>query len=147
MYKTSRSETPFDPTIPERPGWEGMYVHWLADRDHAGTATTVFNVTQFPPRRSHELHRHPHAEEFFFVLEGGGLHLTDDQPVELVAGDLVFIPRGEWHGFANHTDAPALAVTVMGGVSHYADAGYEVHPQQPEAIAGTTRGGAPSAPR
>lgn len=49
MFKTSRAQTPFDPTIPERPGWEGMFVHWLADRDHGGTRTTVFNVTEFPP--------------------------------------------------------------------------------------------------
>jgi hypothetical protein len=62
MYKTSRQETPFDPSIPQRPGWEGMHVHWLADRDHGETETTVFNVTEFPPNRWHELHRHPRAE-------------------------------------------------------------------------------------
>ena len=44
------------------------------------------------------------------------------------AGDLVFIPRGEWHGFANPSGEPTLAVTVMGGVSHYEDAGYETMP-------------------
>lgn len=126
MYKTSRAQTPEDPTIPARPGWEGMHVHWLADRDHGGTETTVFNVTQFPPNRSHELHRHPHAEEYFFVLEGSGEHLTDGEPVALTAGDLVFIPKGEWHGFANRSDEPTLVVTVIGGVAHYSDAGYEV---------------------
>jgi quercetin dioxygenase-like cupin family protein len=132
MYKTSRSETPFDATIPQRPGWEGMHVHWLADRAHGATETTVFNVTEFPPNRAHELHRHPDAEEYFFVLEGAGLHLTEGDPVPLEVGDLVFIPRGEWHGFANNTGEPTLAITVMGGVAHYADAGYEVHPEQPE---------------
>jgi hypothetical protein len=39
MYKTSRAQTPFDPFIPQRPGWEGMHVHWLADRDHGSTET------------------------------------------------------------------------------------------------------------
>ena len=95
MHKTSRHETPFDPTIPERPGWEGMHVHWLADRDHGETKTTVFNVTEFPPQRWHELHRHPNAEEFFFLLRGSGLHLTEGEPVRLEPGDLVFIPTGE----------------------------------------------------
>jgi quercetin dioxygenase-like cupin family protein len=128
MFKTSRAETPFDPTIPERPGWEGMFVHWLADRDHGDTKTTVFNVTQFPPNRSHEIHRHVNAEEYFFVLEGSGLHLTRYEPVRLHKGDLVFIPQGEWHGFANDTEEPTLAVTVMGGVAHYSDAGYEILP-------------------
>jgi len=92
----------------------------------------VFNVTEFPPNRWHELHRHASAEEYFFVLAGSGLHLTEGEPVRLEVGDLVFIPKGEWHGFANDTDRPTLAVTVMGGVSHYSDAGYEVHPHQPE---------------
>jgi mannose-6-phosphate isomerase-like protein (cupin superfamily) len=96
MYKTSRRETPFDPTVPARPGWEGMHVHWLADR-----------------------------------LEGSGLHLTDAEPVRLEIGDLVFIPKGERHGFANDTDEPKLLVTVMGGVAHYTEAGYEIHPHQP----------------
>jgi quercetin dioxygenase-like cupin family protein len=133
MYKTSRRETPFDPSIPQKPGWEGMQVHWLADRDHGRTETTVFNVTEFPPNRWHELHRHPGAEEYFYVLEGSGLHLTDGEPIRLVEGDVVFVPRNEWHGFANDTDEPALAITVLGGVAHYSDAGYEVHPQQPAA--------------
>lgn len=131
MYKTSRQETPFDPTIPARPGWEGMFVHWLADRDQGGTETTVFNVTEFPPNRSHELHRHPTAEEYFFVLEGAGVHLTEGEPVPVGVGDLVFIPKGEWHGFANNTDRSTMVVTVIGGVAHYSDAGYEVHPAQP----------------
>jgi quercetin dioxygenase-like cupin family protein len=134
MYKTSRAETPYDPTIPQRPGWEGMFVHWLADRDHGSTKTTVFNVTEFPPMRSHELHRHAEAEEYFFVLEGGGLHLTEGGPVVLERGDLVFIPKGEWHGFANDRDTPTLAVTVMGGVAHYSEAGYEIHPMQPDVL-------------
>jgi quercetin dioxygenase-like cupin family protein len=139
MYKTSRTETPHDRTIPERPGWEGMFVHWLADRDNGGTQTTVFNITEFPPNRSHEVHRHEHAEEYFFVLEGSGLHLTDGEPVRLSKGDLVFIPKGEWHGFANDTDEPTLAVTVMGGVSHYSDAGYEVLPGSQPGVIGALK--------
>ena len=126
MYKTSRAQTTHDPTIPERSGWEGMRVHWLADGDHGGTETTVVNVTELPPNRSHEVHRHPHAEEYFFVLEGSGLHLSDSEPVRLERGDLVFVRKGEWHGFANDTDEPALAIAVMGGVAHYSEAGYDL---------------------
>ena len=132
MYKTTRAETPSDPTIPERPGGEGMRVHWLADRNHGGTETAVFNVTEFPPGRAHELHRHARAEEYFYVLKGRGLHLTESAPVELEPGDLVLIPKAEWHGFANNTHEPTLVVTVLGGVADYQAAGYEVHPHQPD---------------
>jgi quercetin dioxygenase-like cupin family protein len=41
---------------------------------------------------------------------------------------VVYIPPGEWHGFANDTDSPTTVIAVFGGVASYADAGYEVHP-------------------
>jgi quercetin dioxygenase-like cupin family protein len=69
-------------------------------------------------------------------LEGAGLHLTEGDPVSVHKGDLIFIPKGEWHGFANDTSEPTLAVTVMGGVAHYTDAGYDILPgSQPSVIA------------
>ncbi len=130
MFKTSRNNTPEDPTIPARPGWEGMHVWWLIERQHGGSQHAVFNVTVFPPEKSHEVHRHPHAEEFFYVIEGSGLHLSDGEPVRLQAGDVVFVPINEWHGFANDTGSPATVITVMGGVGNYQEAGYEVLPEK-----------------
>ncbi len=130
MFKASRNDTPEDPTIPSRPGWEGMHVWWLIERQHGGSQHAVFNVTVFPPEKSHEVHRHPHAEEFFYVIEGSGLHLSDGEPVRLQAGDVVFVPINEWHGFANDTDSPTTVITVMGGVGSYQDAGYEVLPEK-----------------
>jgi quercetin dioxygenase-like cupin family protein len=106
-----------------------MHVHWLADHDHGGTETTVFNVTAFPPNRWHELHRHPGAEEYFFIIEGSGLHLTEKETVPLQAGDLVFVPKDEWHGFANDSDRPTVVISVFGGVLAYEDGGYDVHPR------------------
>ena len=57
--------------------------------------------------------------------------LTDDEPIRLRKGDLVFIPKREWHGFANDSDRPTVVVSVFGGVSAYEDGGYDIHPQQP----------------
>ena len=108
---------------------ELFHREWI---DHGGTETAVFNVTEFPPGRAHELHRHARAEEYFYVLKGRGLHLTESAPVELEPGDLVLIPKAEWHGFANNTHEPTLVVTVLGGVADYQAAGYEVHPHQPD---------------
>jgi hypothetical protein len=41
--------------------------------------------------------------------------------------------RGQRHplDLQRDTDEPTLAVTVMGGVAHYSDAGYDVHPAPP----------------
>lgn len=128
MEKRSRSTTPEDPTIADRPGWEGLHVWWLVDGEQTGAERVVFNTTVFPPNCWHEVHRHPHAEEVLYLLEGSGLHLSEGEPVRQQAGEVVYIPPGEWHGFANDTDSPTTVIAVFGGVASYADAGYEVHP-------------------
>jgi quercetin dioxygenase-like cupin family protein len=127
MFKASPHDIPEDPDIPTRPGWEGMHVWWLVDRDRGGSETAVFIISEFPPARSHELHRHPHAEEFFYILDGSGLHMTEQGPVRVSSGDVVFIPMNEWHGFTNDSGEPVRALTVISGVTKYSDAGYEVH--------------------
>ena len=78
---------------------------WLADRAGTGSADVVSNMTEFSPGKTHGLHRHPNAEEVLFVLEEG-LHLSEGEPVRQRAGEVVFIPRGEWHGAANDSEAP-----------------------------------------
>jgi quercetin dioxygenase-like cupin family protein len=60
-----------------------------------------------------------------YVLEGSGLHITEHDSHRLVAGDVVFVARDEWHGFANDTDAPTTVLAVFGGVGSYGEAGYD----------------------
>jgi quercetin dioxygenase-like cupin family protein len=124
MEKRSTNTTPEDSTIAAR-GWEGLRVWWLIDRATTGSTQIVFNVTEFSPGKTHGLHRHPHAEEALYVLSGQGLHLSDGEPARQRAGEVVFIPRGEWHGFANDSDEPATVIAVFGGVGSYEEAGYE----------------------
>ncbi len=47
------------------------------------------------------VHRHPHADEAFSVLEGGGVFLLNDVRHAFEKGGTIFIPRGSWHGFEN----------------------------------------------
>ena len=131
MEIRSTQNTAEDPEIPARPGWEGMHVWWLVTRETAESETLVVNETVIPAAKWHEIHRHPHAEEALYVLEGSGLHLTEAGSHRLTAGDVVFVPRDEWHGFANDTDSPVRVIGIFGGVSTYPDAGYEIHPNQP----------------
>ena len=46
------------------------------------------------------------------------------------AGDVVFAPRGEWHGFRNTDDRPVRAIFGHFGVTSLEEAGYEVHADQ-----------------
>jgi quercetin dioxygenase-like cupin family protein len=131
MEKRSPENVQQDLEAASRPGWEGLRVWWLVDGPSAGSERLVVNTTTFPPNRWHELHRHPNAEEALYIVSGSGLHLSEGEPVRQRAGEVVYIAAGEWHGFANDTDEPAVILAVFGGVASYAEAGYEIHPVQP----------------
>ena len=47
------------------------------------------------------IHRHLEMEEAFYVLEGGGSVVLDDEPHPFAKGATIFIPRKAWHGFLN----------------------------------------------
>lgn len=107
-------------------GFIAMGVHWLATTQTVGARALVLATSTFTPGGTHALHRHPHADEFFMVLQGGGEHLTEDGPVRLDPGDMAYIPAGEWHGF--RTDPGVTTRTVYGylGAGSLEQAGYEL---------------------
>ncbi|MFY0579771.1 cupin domain-containing protein [Cystobacter fuscus] len=118
---------PGEPQPPGRGRWLHRHGGALAG-DHADGGHPVGGRGHLDvhPGGSHQLHRHPHADEFFLVLQGGGEHLTKDGPVRLNPGDLAYIPAGEWHGF--QTDPGVTTRTVYGylGAGSLAQAGYEL---------------------
>jgi quercetin dioxygenase-like cupin family protein len=126
MEKRSMQNTPEDPTVPTRPGWEGMHVWWLISGEETASEQIVFDIGVFPPGKAHEVHRHPNCEEVTFVLEGRGLHLSDGEPVRQEQGEACFIGKGEWHGFENDTDKPTTIIGIYAGVNSAVAAGYEV---------------------
>lgn len=49
-------------------------------------------------------HMHANADHVFMVIQGHGIMYTDDGSSELWPGDVVFIPRGDYHWFHNTSD-------------------------------------------
>lgn len=127
MEKRSIEDTPEDPEVPKRPGWEGMHVWWLVSKEETGSSKVVFDIAEFPPGKAHEVHRHPNCEEITYVLRGSGLHTSDGEPVRQNAGEACFIAQGEWHGFHNDSDEPTTIIGIYGGVGSFSEAGYEVY--------------------
>jgi quercetin dioxygenase-like cupin family protein len=107
-------------------GFIGLGVFWLATRDTVGTHDFLLGASTFEPGGVHEHHRHPHGDEFLFILEGGGEHLTSTGAVSLSAGEIAYIPANEYHGFRNPPGT--LTRTLFGyfGPATLAEAGYEV---------------------
>ena len=126
LAKVSLAQLQGDTALDEDAGFIGLGVFWLATRDTVGTDSFLLGASTFDPDGVHEHHRHPRGDEFLFILEGGGEHLTRDEAIPLSAGEIAYIPANEYHGFRNPPGV--LTRTLFGyfGPATLAEAGYEV---------------------
>ncbi|MGH3802549.1 MAG: cupin domain-containing protein, partial [Pseudonocardiaceae bacterium] len=115
-----------DPTLAATGGFADMGVRWLATSDTVGSSSLVVATSTFSPAGHHALHRHPHADEFFLIVDGGGHHLAPLGPIRMGPGDLVFVPAGEWHGYRTDPDTATTAIYGYLGAGSLAQAGYEL---------------------
>jgi quercetin dioxygenase-like cupin family protein len=122
-YKVGVHETESSPGLPER-GWVDMDVRWLVTKETVGSSKTVFGITFFEPGARHELHRHPNAEEVEYLVSGRGIAYVGDDSIELGAGEAVFVPQNEYHGFENNSDAVVVMAWYYAGAASLEDAGF-----------------------
>jgi len=108
-----------------RPGWNDMDVRWLVTRQTVGATETVFGIAYFAPGARHDVHRHEHAEEVEYLIAGSGIARVGRDDVVMRAGDAVFVPRNDYHGFHN-TSATETAVMAWcyAGAASLDEAGY-----------------------
>ena len=100
MYRTNIRNVPKVESLPREDGWVDMQVQFLIDKKSAG-ANHVVGWTVLKPGARHERHRHHNCDEFFIVIKGRG-HIYSDLGEEPSGeGDVVYSPRGCWHGFNN----------------------------------------------
>lgn len=119
-----QEDNPFH--APEQ-GFLHMSARWLVDKDHGGSSTFTLGQSTFAAEMGcHKLHRHPHAQELFYILEGEGVHLLEDGEVSMKAGDIVLVPTNEWHGFSNTGSTALRAIFGYLGVNSLDDGGYEL---------------------
>jgi mannose-6-phosphate isomerase-like protein (cupin superfamily) len=104
-----------------------MQVQFLIDKKSAG-ADHVVGWTVLKPGASHEQHLHRNCDEFFIVLKGKGHIITDKGLEPSVEGDVVYSPRGVWHGFNNTSDEDVVLVWGWMGAGSIDASGYENPP-------------------
>jgi quercetin dioxygenase-like cupin family protein len=69
-------------------------------------------LVEAPPGRGPSLHRHPY-EEVFITLEGTAtFSIGEDERREVVAGAIVVVPAGVWHGFVNSGDGVLRQIDI-----------------------------------
>jgi quercetin dioxygenase-like cupin family protein len=126
LAKVSLADLRGDAALDENAGFIGLGVYWLATRDTVGTESFLLGASSFEPGGVHEHHRHVKGDEFLYILEGGGEHLTLDGVVPLSAGEIAYIPANEYHAFKNPDGVMTRTLFGYFGAATLAEAGYEV---------------------
>ncbi|MGI8484909.1 MAG: cupin domain-containing protein [Thermomicrobiales bacterium] len=81
-------------------GWG--FTKWLVTPDQPGGSGLTFGEVIALPGMGHDRHNHPDAEEILYVLAGVGQQMVDDEePFEIRAGDVMYIPVGVYHSTQN----------------------------------------------
>lgn len=125
-YRTRMDEVPLERGLREDEGWIDMQVQFLVDARSARSDELVVGRTVLPPGARHERHRHPNCDEFLVVLSGHGEIYTNSGREPSRAGDVVFTPRGNWHGFDNTSDGDVVLLWGWSGAGSLEAAGYEL---------------------
>lgn len=124
-FVTNLDQVPTVPGLKREDGWVDMQVQFLIDKATAGSDNLLLGWTVLPPGAMHDRHRHFHADEFWIVVSGNGVMYTDDGEAPARQGDVVFTPRGHWHGFRNNTKEDVVLAWGWSGAGSLEDAGYE----------------------
>jgi mannose-6-phosphate isomerase-like protein (cupin superfamily) len=136
-FVTNLAEVPVVQGLRREEGWVDMRVQFLVDKATAGSDDFLLGWTVLPPGAMHDRHRHFHCDEFWIVLEGQGvMYSGEEEEKPAGAGDVVFTPRGHWHGFKNTGETDVVLVWGWSGAGSLEGAGYEViydrrHGEQP----------------
>ena len=127
-FHTNLADVPLVGGLREDDGWVDMQVQFLIDKAGVGTDDFLLGWTVLPPSARHDRHLHRNADEFFIVLQGRGEIYTDGGSAPSSKGDVVWTPRGRWHGFNNTGDEDVVLVWGWNGCGSLEDSGYEVDP-------------------
>lgn len=126
-YVVKSTAVPFDTSLTAEEGWIDMEVRWLITADTVGAEQTVVGRTVLRPGSKHDIHRHPNAEEWEYVVSGTAIKHVGDESVRLDAGDVVFVPKNVYHGLENASDTePVVTIWGYSGGASLEQAGYEL---------------------
>lgn len=124
-YVVKSTDIPFDASLSADRGWVDMEVRWLITADTVGAEQTVVGRTVLRPGSKHDIHRHPNAEEWEYVISGSAIKHVGDTSLHLEAGDVVFVPKNVYHGLENASDTePVVTIWGYSGGATLEQAGY-----------------------
>lgn len=71
-----------------------------------------FSRVLIKPGTTNEMHVHEDQEQVYFVLQGEGVIQIGDEKADVKAGDSIFLPVNEPHGFVNNSDKLVILLMI-----------------------------------
>jgi mannose-6-phosphate isomerase-like protein (cupin superfamily) len=78
----------------------GRFVELISGRLN-GSRRMLVGLAWFEPDDVHLLHHHPHADEWYYVIEGSALFTVGDEVIRGTPGTALFLPAGVPHRIVN----------------------------------------------
>lgn len=129
IYRTNIRDVPKVDWPGPDGGSAGMQVQVLIDKKSAA-ADHMVGWTVLKPGACHALHRLRNCDAFILLLKGRGQFFTDKGEEPAAQGDVIFAPRGCWHGFQNTSEDDAVLVWGWMGAGSIEAAGCDHRPAQ-----------------
>ena len=120
-FRTRIEDVPLEQGLREDEGWIDMQVQFLIQSPQLLVGRTVLT-----PGARHERHAHPNCDEFLIVMSGEGEIYTNEGREPSKAGDVIYTPRDNWHGFDNTGDEDVLLIWGWSGAGSLEAAGYDL---------------------
>jgi quercetin dioxygenase-like cupin family protein len=100
----------------------------LLSKELTGTADLVADYLTFPPGFIHHMHRHPHADIVMIPFSGSFQFQGESgDPLEVSPGQVLVIPRGNWHEARNVGTVDSQVLHLFSGAGSAEDIGYEAY--------------------
>jgi quercetin dioxygenase-like cupin family protein len=78
----------------------GRFVELISGR-LTGSRRMMVGLGWFEPGDVHLLHHHPHADEWYYVIDGSALFTVGDEVIRGTPGTALFMPAGVAHRIEN----------------------------------------------
>jgi mannose-6-phosphate isomerase-like protein (cupin superfamily) len=102
-------------------GKSGSELRPLMDRTTAPITQCSLAEETLQPGASVTPHHHRELEEIYYLLSGEGLMTVGAEQRKVLAGDAVYIPKGERHTLENTGSEPLRLIVVCGPAFYYED--------------------------
>ncbi len=91
--------------------YDGFSTNLLLGELNTDSKEISIQITKVDPGEMQFLHSHE-QEQCYYIIQGTGLMLIDDESEQVKAGDAIFIPSGATHGIKNIGDCPLFYLTA-----------------------------------